>query len=81
MLPPAAPAPVLNTIAPSRAAVVVGVACLCAWAWLADLGAHAGVPVVRGQALALTAFPGGQAPPDTLDAQNMAARRSRTQQR
>jgi hypothetical protein len=32
----AAPAPFLRAIAPSRDGLVVAVACLCTWYWLAD---------------------------------------------
>lgn len=47
---PTGPAPFLKTIAPYRAAVGICVAWLFPWAWLADLCARAGMPVVLGPA-------------------------------
>lgn len=70
----AAPEPVLQAVAPSRDGLVVAVACLCTWDWLADLCTAAGLPVVLGHALSMTAMHGGQATHDTLDAHHMAVR-------
>ena len=44
----AAPDPCLNAVAPYRDGLVVAVACLFTWYWLADLCAHAGIPCVLG---------------------------------
>ena len=63
----------LQTVAPSRAGLVVAVACRCPWDWLADWGAEAGRPWGLGPARSLQALPGGQAPNDPSDAQKMAA--------
>jgi transposase len=70
---PAAPDPVLKTIAPSREDVVVCVECLVTWYWLADRWAQEGVPFVLGHALSMKAIPGGKAKHDTIDAQKIAA--------
>jgi hypothetical protein len=52
---PAGPDPFLKAIAPYRADLVVGVACLFTWYWLADLCAREGLPVVLGHALYMQA--------------------------
>jgi len=69
---PAGPASLLNAVAPSRAALVVCVACLFPWDWLAALGARDGIPFVLGHALSLQARHGGKAKTDHMDAQHMA---------
>ena len=69
---PAGPEPFLTAVAPYREALVVCVACLLPWYWLADLWARAGMPVVLGQALSMQAIHGGKAKNDTIDSQNMA---------
>jgi transposase len=69
---PAGPEPFLTAVAPYREDLVVGVACLLTWSWLADLGASEGLPVVLGHALYRQALHGGTAKHDTIDAQNMA---------
>ena len=48
---PAAPEPLLKTMAPYREDVVVCVECLFTWYWLADLCAQEGIPFVLGHAL------------------------------
>ena len=70
---PAAPDPVLKTIAPSRQDVVVWVEGLFTWSWLAALCAHAGLPFVLGHARSMTAIHGGKANNATIDSPNMAA--------
>jgi hypothetical protein len=50
----------------------VAVACLCTWDWLADLGAHKGLPCVLGHALSRQASPGGKATNDKRDAHQRA---------
>jgi len=42
--------------------MVIAVACLVTWYWLADLCAQAGLPCVLGHALSMQAIPGGKAP-------------------
>ena len=61
-----------KALAPSRAALVVAVACLLPWSWLAALCAQEQIPFVLGHALSMKAIHGGQAKNDTSDAQNMA---------
>jgi hypothetical protein len=69
---PAGPDPFLTAIAPSREDLVVCVACLFTWDWLADLCARAAMPFVLGHALSLQAIHGGQAQNETIDAQKIA---------
>src|SRR6266568_4616331 len=69
---PAGPAPLLKTIAPYREDVVVCVACLFTWYWLADLCAREGMPFVLGHALYMKAIHGGKAKNDRIDAQKIA---------
>jgi len=69
----AAPEPFLQTIAPDREGLVVAVACLCTWYWLADLGAEQGMAFVLGHALSMKAMHGGKAKNDRIDAQKIAA--------
>jgi transposase len=68
----AGPAPFLKAVAPSRTELVVCVACLCTWYWLADLCAREGMPVVLGHALSMKASHGGKAKNDQIDAQKIA---------
>ncbi len=63
-----------RTMAPYRDDLVVAVACLFTWYWLADLCAQEGIPFVLGHALDMKAIPGGNAKNDTSDAQNIAVR-------
>jgi hypothetical protein len=69
---PASPETFCTAIAPSRDTLVVAVACLCTWYWLADLGAPEGLPFGLGHALSLQALPGGQATNDPSDAHTLA---------
>jgi transposase len=69
------PETLLRNIAPERADLVVAVACLCTWYWLADLCAQEGIPFVLGHALDMKAIPGGKANNDTSDAHKIAVRR------
>jgi len=68
----AAPEPFLKAIAPYRDRLVVAVACIFTWYWLADLCAHEGMAFVLGHALSMKAMHGGQAKNDTMDSQQMA---------
>lgn len=70
----AAPEPFLQAIAPSRADLVVCVACLCTGDWLADRCTQEGLPCVLGHALSMHARHGGQAKHDRLDAHQIAVR-------
>ena len=70
---PASPDAFLKAIAPSRDDMVVAVACLFPWYWLADLCAQEGLPFVLGHALSMKAIHGGKAKNDTIDSQNIAA--------
>jgi hypothetical protein len=70
---PAGPEPFLKAVAPYREDLVVCVACIFTWYWLADLGARAGMPFVLGQALYMKAIHGGKAKNDTSDAHKIAA--------
>ena len=71
---PAGPAPFLKAIAPSREDLVVWVAGIFTWSWLADLCAREGIAFVLGHALYMQAIHGGKAKNDTIDAQTMAVR-------
>src|SRR6266508_871260 len=62
----------LNVIAPYRPAIVVAVACLFPWYWLADLCADAEIPFVLGHALSMKAIHGGKAKNDQIDSQKIA---------
>ena len=57
----ASPETFLQAITPYREAMVVAVACIFTWDWLADLGAQAGLPFVLGHALYMNALHGGKA--------------------
>jgi hypothetical protein len=59
--------------APSRAGLVVAVACRFPWDWLADRCAQEGLSCVLGQARSLQALHGGKATNDTSDAHKLAA--------
>ena len=69
---PAGPEPFLKALAPSREDLVVCVACIFTWDWLADLCAREGMSFVLGHALSLKAMHGGKAKNDKIDAQKMA---------
>ena len=69
----AAPAPFLQAVAPSREGLVVAVACIVTWYWLADLCAAQGIPFVLGHALSRKAIHGGKAKNDKMDSQKIAA--------
>jgi Transposase len=69
----AAPEPFLRAVAPSRDGLVVAVECLVTCSGLADLCAEAGLPFMLGQALSMTAIPGGTAKTDTIDSHTIAA--------
>ena len=57
----------LNVIAPYRPDIVVAVACLFTWYWLADLCADEEIPFVLAHALSMKAIHGGKAKNDQID--------------
>src|SRR5712692_7840913 len=61
----------LKALAPYREALVVAVACLFPWYWLADLCAQEPIPFVLGHALSRKAIHGGKAKNDTIDSQKI----------
>jgi hypothetical protein len=69
----AAPAPFLKAVAPSRAGLVVAVACRFPWDWRADVCAQEDSAFVLGHALSRQAMHGGTATNDTSDSHKMAA--------
>jgi hypothetical protein len=71
----AAPAPLLQAIAPYREGLVVAVECLFTWEWRADLCAQAGLAFALGHALAMPAIPGGKATTDPSASPKIAALR------
>jgi transposase len=62
----------LRALAPFRDGLVVGVECLFAWYWLADLCQQQGLPFVLGHALYRKAIHGGKAKNDRIDAGKIA---------
>jgi len=71
----AAPDLLLKAIAPYHEGLVVAVACVFTWYWLADLCAEEGIAFVLGHTLSMQAIHGGQAKNDTIDAHKIAALR------
>src|SRR2546421_4742404 len=69
---PAGPEPFLKAIAPYRDDIVVAVACIFTWYWLADLCAQERLPFVLGHALSMKAIHGGKAKNDKIDSQKIA---------
>ena len=68
----AGPDPFLKAIAPYRDNLVVAVACMLTWYWLADLCAQEGIAFVLGHALSMKAIHGGKAKNDKIDSQKIA---------
>jgi transposase len=62
----------LNILAPYRYGVVVAVACMLTWYWLADLCTDEGIPLVLGHALYMKAIHGGKAKNEKIDSQKIA---------
>ena len=62
----------LQVMAPYRDGLVVAVAWMFTWYWLADLGADDGSPFVLGHALSMKAIHGGKAKNDTSDSHTIA---------
>ena len=63
---------VRNAVAPFRAGLVVGVECMFAWYWLADLCELEAIPFTLGHALYMKAIHGGKAKNDRIDAGKIA---------
>jgi transposase len=70
---PANPDAFLDAVTPFRDGLVVGVECMFAWYWLADLCEDHAIPFVLGHALAMKAIHGGKAKTDKIDAAKLAA--------
>lgn len=68
----ARPESFLKAIAPFRADGVVGVECMYAWYWLADLCAQGKIPFVLGHALYMKLIYGAKAKNDKIDAGKIA---------
>ena len=62
----------LRAIAPFRDGLVVGVECMFAWYWLADLCQEQQIAFVLGHALYMKAIHGGKAKNDKIDAGKIA---------
>ncbi len=68
----ASPERFLEAVAPFRDGLVVGVECMFAWYWLADLCADEHIPFVLGHALYMKAIHGGKSKNDRIDAGKIA---------
>ena len=62
----------LRVIAPFREDLVVGVECMFAWYWLADLCSREKIDFVLGHALYMKAIHGGKVKNDKIDSQKIA---------
>jgi transposase len=62
----------LHAVAPFRDGLVVGVECMFAWYWLADLCHEQQIDFVLGHALYMKAIHGGKAKNDQIDASKIA---------
>ena len=62
----------LQTIAPFRDDLVVGIECIFCWYWLADLCTRENIPFVLGHALYMKAIHGGKAKNDKIDSHKIA---------
>jgi transposase len=69
---PARPDAFLAAVAPFRDGLVVGVECMFAWYWLADLCEEHGIPFVLGHALYMKAIHGSKTKTDKIDAAKIA---------
>jgi transposase len=61
-----------DAVAPFRDGLVVGVECMFAWYWLADLCEEHHIPFVLGHALAMKCIHGGKTKTDQIDAAKLA---------
>ena len=69
---PCRPDVFLRAVEPFRNGLAVGVECMFAWYWVADLCAEHDIPFVLGHALYLKAIHGGKAKNDRIDAGKLA---------
>jgi transposase len=69
---PSRPESLLEALAPFRDGLVIGVECMYAWYWLADLCQREGIAFVLGHALYLKAIHGGKAKNDRIDTGKLA---------
>src|SRR5947209_132401 len=69
---PCRPETFLRAVAPFRDGLVVGVECMFAWYWVADLCQQEGIAFVLGHALYMKAIHGGKAKNDRIDATKIA---------
>jgi hypothetical protein len=69
---PARPDRFLDAVQPFRDGLVVGVECMFAWYWLADLCAAEGIGFVLGHALYVRMIHGGKAKTDKINAAKIA---------
>jgi transposase len=69
---PARPDRLLRLVQPYRQGLVIGVECMFAWYWVADLCADEGIDFVLGHALYMKAIHGGKAKNDRIDSQKIA---------
>ena len=67
----------LKIVAPFRDDLVVGVECMFAWYWLADLCRKEGIEFVLGHALYMKAIHGGKAKNDKIDSHKIAGAAAR----
>jgi len=70
---PARPERLLWAVEPFREDLVIGVECMFAWYWVADLCADEDIDFVLGHALYMKAIHGGKAKNDRIDSQKIAA--------
>src|SRR4029450_4308422 len=70
---PAEPTAFLKAIKPFRKDPVVGVECMFAWYWLADLCEDHGIPFALGHALAMKHIHKAKSKSDRIDAGKLAA--------
>jgi transposase len=68
----ASPEAFLKAVAPFRGGLVVGVECMFAWYWLADLCSKEGIDFALGHALFMKAIHGGKAKNDKIDSHKIA---------
>jgi transposase len=67
-----APESFLKAVAPFRDDLVVGVECMFAWYWLADLCRKEGIEFILGHALFMKAVHGGKTKNDKIDSHKIA---------
>jgi transposase len=69
---PCRPEALLRAVAPFREGLVIGVECMFAWYWVADLCQAENIPFALGHALYMKAIHGGKAKNDRIDAGKIA---------